>query len=129
MIDVDRFKAFNDRYGHAAGDEALRSAARVLAETIQRAGDLSARYGGEEFAVILANSKRDAAVALAERLRAGVETLGIPHEDAERGVVTLSAGLTLVSPAIGSSPADLLKAADEALYEAKRAGRNRVVVR
>ena len=128
MVDIDRFKAFNDCYGHALGDEALRSVARVLGDTIQRAGDLAARYGGEEFAVILASSNRSAALALAERLRLGVEAIGLPHEGAERGVVTLSAGLALASPEIGSSPAILLRDADAALYEAKRAGRNRVVV-
>lgn len=128
MVDVDRFKAFNDRYGHALGDEALRSVAQVLGGTIQRAGDLAARYGGEEFGVILASSNRAAALALAERLRAGVEAIGLPHEGAEPGVVTLSVGLALTSPAIGSSPAILLRDADAALYEAKRAGRNRVIV-
>lgn len=128
MIDVDRFKAFNDRYGHGVGDEALRTVARVLGESIQRVGDLAARYGGEEFAVILVSSNRTQALALGERLRARVEAVGMPHEGTELGVVTLSAGLVLASPEIGSSPASLLKDADAALYEAKRAGRNRVIV-
>lgn len=128
MLDVDRFKEFNDRYGHALGDEALRSVARVLGDAIQRAGDLAARYGGEEFALILANSNGVAAFALAERLRAAVAALRLPHEGAEAGVVTVSAGLALATPGIGHLPATLLSDADAALYEAKRAGRNRVVV-
>ena len=128
MIDVDRFKAFNDRYGHAAGDEALRTVARVLGDTIQRAGDLAARYGGEEFAVILVSSNRTQALAIAERLRAAVEAAALPHEGTEAGVLTVSAGLSFAAPEIGSSPANLVKAADALLYEAKRAGRNRVIV-
>jgi diguanylate cyclase (GGDEF)-like protein len=128
MIDVDHFKAFNDRHGHALGDEALRIVARILADTIQRAGEMAARYGGEEFAVILVSSSRSQAVALAERLRAGIEAAGMQHEGKPLQGVTVSAGLAFASPAVGSAPASLVKAADALLYEAKRAGRNRVMV-
>ena len=130
MVDLDHFKAFNDTYGHQGGDDCLRRVATVLARGLERAGDLVARYGGEEFIVILAAAGAAAAARTAEHLRAEVERLGIPHAGSPSGVVTVSLGVATARRAQGRrgiSPEALLAAADRALYEAKRAGRNRVI--
>ena len=131
LLDVDNFKRFNDRYGHPAGDACLRQVAAAVGGTIHRPGDLAARYGGEELAVLLPGTDQFGAVVLAERLRAAIERLGIPHEGNPRcgGVVTASVGAATIVPA-GQNTGDgttLLAQADAALYEAKRAGRNRVM--
>lgn len=127
MIDVDFFKKYNDRYGHQAGDECLAKVAKALAGSSRRAGDLVARYGGEEFVVVLFHTPRDDALAVAETLRRAVESLGIPHEDAPNGVASVSLGGATEIPSAGKVPETLLRAADAALYQAKAAGRNRVV--
>jgi diguanylate cyclase (GGDEF)-like protein len=130
MVDVDHFKAFNDLYGHQAGDEALRRVGAVLRDYGRRPLDLVARYGGEEFAVILHDVTLDHARDLAESLRRGVEALAIEHRGATTAsVVTLSVGAALVEPVIGRTPKGAVQLADEALYEAKRAGRNRVALK
>jgi diguanylate cyclase (GGDEF)-like protein len=129
MFDVDEFKAYNDHYGHQAGDQCLRAVAAVLQGHARRAGDLSARYGGEEFVVLLPQTGRDDAALLAEKIRSDVELRSLPHEAAHASrVVTVSAGVASCTPERGQNPYALLKAADDALYEAKRQGRNRVVV-
>ena len=129
LIDVDHFKAFNDLYGHAAGDDCLRRVASALADLARRSSDLVARYGGEEFGVVLPATDLAAAVALAEQARAGIEALGIEHGgDPDRGRLTISAGLACGVPELGAAPSSLLAAADAALYVAKRSGRNRVEV-
>ena len=120
MIDVDRFKEFNDTHGHQAGDECLRSVAAVLRECLSRAGDVVARYGGEEFAVLLPDSVPDSASRVAERLRARVE---------ERTPITISIGVATLAGTRDTLPSRLVATADDALYEAKREGRNRVVDR
>lgn len=125
LVDADRFKLFNDRYGHLAGDESLRRIADVLRQATHRASDLAARYGGEEFAVVLANTDLPGAMTVAEGIRERVQSLGIPHADAPEGVVTVSAGVATRSAE--QSVMQWIGAADRALYEAKRAGRNRVV--
>ncbi|MGA7990444.1 MAG: diguanylate cyclase, partial [Thermoanaerobaculia bacterium] len=127
LVDVDHFKPYNDRYGHPAGDECLRSIASVLARTLLRAGDLVSRYGGEEFAAILPLTDSDAATAVAERMRKGVEALAMPHGAVPRGIVTISGGVASSRPEIDSNALDLVARADAALYEAKASGRNRVV--
>lgn len=127
MMDVDRFKAFNDNYGHAAGDECLRKVAQILERVPSRPGDLVARIGGEEFACLLSGADMDGARAVAERFRVAALELGIPH--AHSGIadsVTISAGLATVNPAPDIAPESLLKQADKMLYKAKKAGRNRV---
>ncbi len=125
MIDLDHFKPYNDGFGHAAGDECLRRVAAVLVANLRRVADFAARVGGEELAVILPETDPPAARRMAERLRAAVEALGIPHDPvtgSER--VTISVGAATVTPLEPHGLDLLLRAADQALYEAKRAGRN-----
>lgn len=125
MIDTDQFKRFNDIYGHPAGDGCLRSVAFALAETLRRPGDFIARYGGEEFAVLLPNTALQGALTIANTLRKSVEELRIPHEANPGGVVTVSLGIAVAMPGDGTTrPESLLAVADEALYAAKRQGRN-----
>ena len=127
MLDIDLFKSYNDSFGHRAGDACLTRVAAVLDDSAQRAGDLVARYGGEEFAAILAGTDGAGAVEVAERLRAAVEQLGIEQGGGDPArVVTISVGVASSIPGDVTSPEALLSAADHALYEAKRAGRNRV---
>ena len=127
MIDVDQFKAYNDHYGHQAGDECLKQVAQVLGTMAQRSGELAARYGGEEFVVILPSLDRDEALTEAERIRAAVQALHIEHAfGTGAGVLTISIGVATCIPSQGEISAGLLRAADAALYEAKHQGRNRV---
>lgn len=126
LLDADRFKSYNDLYGHRKGDQMLIAIAGVLPVAAQRAGDLSARQGGEEFAVLLPGVEQPAAVAMAERLRAAVQALAIPHAGNEAGVVTVSIGVACSRPAAGQPVTELFETADRALYRAKDAGRNRV---
>jgi two-component system chemotaxis response regulator CheY len=127
MCDVDNFKRFNDRYGHVAGDDVLRAIGGAVTRAC-RATDLAFRYGGEEIAILLPDPPSSAGVAI-ERLRAAVEALAIPHAGNEGvGVVTLSAGVAPLLPVAGEDLEAMLRTADIALYEAKRLGRNRVVI-
>ncbi len=128
MADIDHFKHYNDQYGHQAGDRCLQQVARCLRDSLHRAGDLAARYGGEEFAVILPGLGPDEARAVAEKLRQNVEALGLAH-DSPGGLdrVTVSLGVASVRPDTDATSADLVARADQALYRAKRDGRNRVV--
>jgi diguanylate cyclase (GGDEF)-like protein len=127
FIDVDAFKKFNDRYGHKAGDIALQRIAGVVHSIAKRALDLAARYGGEELAVILYDVPRDHAAQLAEAMRIAVMNLGIEHLDGTPlNVVTISIGVGIVRPTLARSPDGAVQLADEALYAAKRNGRNRV---
>lgn len=126
MIDVDHFKAYNDGYGHLAGDDCLQQVAAVLAYFLQGSTARLARYGGEEFVVILADTDRYAAATVAERLRLAVEARALEHRHAPSGLVTLSIGVAARVPDAGTLPQALISPADAALYAAKRAGRNRV---
>jgi diguanylate cyclase (GGDEF)-like protein len=129
LCDIDFFKNYNDTYGHQAGDDCLRAVAGVLQSGLRRPGDLAARYGGEEFIVVLPGTLREGALAVAESLRRAVEALAIPHSaSAAAPVVTISLGISFTVPGSGESSADLLAAADKALYRAKEGGRNRVVI-
>lgn len=124
MLDVDHFKLFNDRYGHQAGDECLRKLAEVLKQQVGRATDLAARYGGEEFCIISADADLSGVLMLAERIRASIQAIAIKHEDSSEGVVTVSIGVASMVPSLNGDSAELLRAADHALYRAKASGRN-----
>lgn len=126
LIDVDRFKRFNDTYGHQAGDDCLRRVAQAI-EGSARPTDLCARYGGEEIAVILPGASQSDAQRVGERVRDAVEGLNIVHAGNERGRVTISVGCSTVPPASPIDPAKLIQEADRVLYEAKRTGRNKVL--
>ena len=127
LLDVDRFKAFNDTYGHTSGDECLRAIASCLRATARRPSDRTARYGGEEMALILPNTPEDEAVALAHELRNRIRAMGIVHTGSEKGFVTASVGVaTLASGTRGPDAGRLVMRADEALYAAKAAGRDLV---
>jgi len=129
LCDVDNFKLYNDTYGHQLGDDCLKQVARAIACSVNRPSDLVARYGGEEFAVILPNTPIEGAVCVAERIRAAIEALQILHERSPvRPHVTLSLGVAALVPAEALSLKQLIALADDALYEAKQAGKNHIQV-
>ncbi|HNY23013.1 MAG TPA: GGDEF domain-containing protein [Treponemataceae bacterium] len=127
IFDVDLFKGFNDTYGHLAGDECLKSIARAIDGRARRPGDLVARYGGEEFVAILPGLSRDEAEAWANAAREAICAIAIPHGLSATGFVTISGGVAAAIPSAGEPASEHFKRADEALYAAKRGGRNRVV--
>jgi diguanylate cyclase (GGDEF)-like protein len=124
LADVDSFKQYNDRYGHQAGDECLRAVATSLAGKLRRPADIVARYGGEEFAAILPDTGAEGAMQVAESMRQGIQEQSMPHEGSAYGVVTASLGVATVVPQRMEGMSRLVSAADRALYEAKRQGRN-----
>jgi diguanylate cyclase (GGDEF)-like protein len=127
LIDVDFFKAYNDTYGHQMGDDCLKQVANLLKGVLKRPTDLIARYGGEEFVALLPKTDTEGAAALAEEMRAGVEALGIAHARSQvTDRVTISLGVATVVPNRDSSYAELVTEADQALYQAKQEGRNRI---
>jgi diguanylate cyclase (GGDEF)-like protein len=126
MIDLDHFKNFNDSYGHDAGDVVLRETAACLTKGV-RAEDFVCRFGGEEFVVILPTADKESSRARAERLRSKMRELTISHQGKSLGMVTISVGVATF-PQHGTSPKETMAAADAALYEAKRGGRDQVVV-
>ncbi|WP_460131376.1 sensor domain-containing diguanylate cyclase [Pseudomonas sp. S1_E04] len=125
MIDVDHFKAFNDRHGHSGGDEALRIVSQVIGSNIRRPADLAARYGGEEFAVVLPDTDAKGAWVIAEHIRSNVEHL--PRMAGDEQPITVSIGMSTWHKHRRISLEALLHSADLALYEAKHSGRNRIV--
>jgi diguanylate cyclase (GGDEF)-like protein len=126
ILDLDHFKLLNDTRGHPEGDLRLQEVARYLAGAVRRTGDLVARHGGEEFAVLLPATDLDGAFRLAEQLRLGIEGLALPHAAAPAGHITASFGVAAMVPGAGEEAERLIEAADDALYRAKTAGRNRV---
>ncbi|WP_160107436.1 sensor domain-containing diguanylate cyclase [Pseudomonas izuensis] len=128
MIDVDHFKAFNDHYGHLAGDQCLRNIAAIIIEHIKRPGDLAARFGGEEFAVVLPGTDYVGAFLVAEKIRRAVQAAGLQHNESPEGVITVSVGVCGYDPASQTRTEDLIGAADKALYVAKASGRNMSVI-
>jgi diguanylate cyclase (GGDEF)-like protein len=129
IMDIDHFKRYNDHYGHMAGDEALKRVAGVLHQSLRRPDDYAFRLGGEEFGVLIVSAEfPERAAGLIEQIRTRIIELAIPHVDDDIDVVTSSFGLVLMRPSNHDSPDALYREADLALYRAKRAGRNRVVV-
>ena len=126
MIDIDRFKEYNDLYGHQAGDDCLRRVAIVLSTIAQRASDMVARYGGEEFMLIFPSIMRQEAYQMAQNLLNKIEAERITHAHSEFGHITVSIGVACVTPSETTSLQDLISNADEALYRAKKQGRNQV---
>ena len=128
MVDLDNIKQFNDRYGHGEGDRCLREVAQVIRSLTRRAEDFAARYGGEEFALIISGPKGLQAKSHAEALRRRVQALQIPHAEAPQRVVTISVGVAVTSQPGAMAQDTFFKMADDALYKAKQAGRNRICV-
>jgi diguanylate cyclase (GGDEF)-like protein len=129
MMDIDHFKAFNDHYGHLMGDDCLKKVALAMSSVLKRPTDFLARYGGEEFAAILPMTASDGAEAIAATMRTGVLDLAISHDHSSAASrVTISMGIATLVPRRGMTAAMLISAADQALYEAKAGGRNRIVV-
>jgi len=126
FIDIDRFKAYNDTYGHQTGDGTLIAVGCRITDNIRRPGDLAARYGGEEFVVVLPNTSKQSALDLAEAIRAAVAAMTLSHSASEHGCVTVSIGVASGLPGDFADVSALLGAADGALYHAKSKGRNRV---
>ncbi|MFJ4291374.1 diguanylate cyclase [Cupriavidus sp. NPDC089707] len=129
MIDVDAFKAYNDTYGHVAGDDVLRRVAAVIKDNCTRASDLPARFGGEEFAMVLPGTSPGGVRLLAEKVRRAVQGLAIAHSGSPTsGCVTVSIGGALLVPQAGEPSSRLVEVADAGLYQAKRNGRNQVMM-
>lgn len=129
LCDVDYFKNYNDTYGHLAGDNCLIQVAQAIHNSAMRPGDLVARYGGEEFAVILSNTDSEGAIQVAIRIQAEIAQLEIPHATSQiSDRITISQGIFSMIPSIDSSPEQLLRAADSALYQAKEKSRNTYVM-
>ncbi|MFZ5974203.1 MAG: GGDEF domain-containing protein [Bacillota bacterium] len=131
MIDIDYFKKFNDRFGHSEGDECLRRVSRTIGSMIHRESDELARVGGEELAFMLPLTPLEDAVDIMEKARAAIVGLGIPNPDSPHGVITVSAGVACTVPGVSrrvTSWQELYEAADNALYHAKKTGRNRICI-
>jgi two-component system, cell cycle response regulator len=128
LCDVDSFKLYNDHYGHLKGDEVLQKVAKAILQSF-RSRDACYRYGGEEFLIVLPEQTLESTALAAERLRRAVEELAIPHEASKPGgIVTVSCGLAELSPGEKKTVEEFLKEADEALYQAKESGKNKVAV-
>lgn len=127
LIDIDHFKAYNDHYGHPAGDECLRQISRILKAAAKRDADMVARFGGEEFMIVLPGTDADAALDIARGLLESVANAGIEHSESNTApFITVSIGLSAVVPSLDHTSSDLIQTADKALYRAKELGRNRV---
>ena len=128
LVDVDHFKAFNDRYGHQAGDRCLARIGEVLRDSVRRPLDIAARVGGEEFALLFYAATPDHVVAAGKQIEEEIRALEIPHADSSTAaVVTVSVGAGQIQPRPNRSPESLVKQADQALYHAKAQGRGRLV--
>jgi diguanylate cyclase (GGDEF)-like protein len=127
ILDVDRFKNYNDTFGHQQGDEALKAVADTSVKTLKRPSDFIARWGGEEFVILLPNTDTDGAVEVAEKVRKNIEALVLPTGDGVEPRITVSIGVTSIIPDADTSITDVINKADRALYEAKESGRNKVV--
>ncbi|MCL2751874.1 MAG: GGDEF domain-containing protein, partial [Firmicutes bacterium] len=128
MLDIDKFKNYNDTYGHPQGDNALKAVAEALSKELKRSTDFAARWGGEEFIGLLPAIDSCHAFGVAEQLRKNIAALIIPADNGIETTVTVSVGINTVIPTAEANIGDFIKKADEALYRAKEAGRNRVIV-
>ncbi|GHV38815.1 hypothetical protein AGMMS49546_09840 [Spirochaetia bacterium] len=126
MMDLDKFKTYNDTYGHPQGDRLLKAAAGIFSAAARRSGDLAARLGGEEFGILLPDTGLEGALSIAEEVRAHVEALRVPAPDGTVTTATVSIGVASLVPNKESVSGDLISRADELLYQAKETGRNRV---
>ena len=126
FVDIDRFKSYNDTYGHQAGDDTLAAVARCITDNIRRPADSAARYGGEEFIVVLPDTAAPGASLIAEKIRSAISACQIEHAGSEYGCVTASIGAVSREPQPDDDLTAVIKAADEALYNAKASGRNKV---
>ncbi len=128
MLDVDHFKAYNDIYGHLAGDDSLRALAAILLSEARRSGEIVARYGGEEFLVLIPDADAAAGLAAAQRIRAAFAALAVAHAGSASGRLTSSFGVASLIPALRQESDELIAQADHALYRAKALGRDRIEV-
>ena len=126
MIDIDHFKKINDTFGHDAGDMVLRELSYILTKN-SRKEDIACRFGGEEFVLCLPGASQEIAEKRASDIREAISRLSLRYEGTDMGVITISVGISIY-PDLGETPAELMKKADQALYQAKESGRNRVVV-
>jgi len=127
LCDIDYFKPYNDTYGHLAGDSCLQQVAAAISSVVKRPADLVARYGGEEFAIILPNTHLSGAIEVGEKICTQINQLKIPHQGSlVSHQITLSLGIASIFPRAGESPTILINAADQALYQAKEQGRDRI---
>ena len=127
MFDIDHFKAYNDTFGHPAGDKVIAGVAKLISSNLKRSTDFVARYGGEEFVAFLVGDSAEKAFQHLKKIRQAVEEIHMPHDPATAQWVTISIGGVTVIPPKDSSYDAYLKIADTMLYDAKRSGRNRVV--
>jgi diguanylate cyclase (GGDEF)-like protein/PAS domain S-box-containing protein len=126
MLDVDKFKVYNDTYGHQRGDSCLKQIAEACMDVVSRPGDLVARFGGEEFVVVLPNTESEGALCVANEICESLRSRGLPHSGNQPGIVTVSAGCATLVPRFGKHAPELIEMADQALYRAKNDGRNQV---
>ena len=126
MIDLDNFKSYNDRFGHQQGDVALQSMTKVFTDVLRRPGDFAARWGGEEFIVLLPNTDLFGALEIAEHIRSSAENMDVSCTDEAASKITVSIGVNMREQGQGGSISDFISKADEALYNAKHKGRNRI---
>jgi len=128
MMDIDKFKNYNDTHGHQQGDAALKAFAKISSGSLMRAVDFAARWGGEEFIMLLSGTDTDGAAAVAERVRMNVEAAVIPTEEGAETKITVSIGVNTIVPDADTSVKEFIEKADQALYKAKESGRNRFVI-
>jgi diguanylate cyclase (GGDEF)-like protein len=128
LMDIDMFKNYNDSFGHQQGDTALKTFAKIASQTLKRSVDFVARWGGEEFIILLPDTEIDGAAEVAERLRKNVEDSLILTEEGTETRITVSIGVNSIVPKENISPDEFIRKADQALYKAKGAGRNRFVI-